>query len=102
LSEGQTTKLDQHKHLLVSSPVDPQFEMLIVGCAINLLDGFQKAQFRGPLEKDLEMLKMESLSSRKRIAITNRVGQKQILLANVNLLNILMRILARFKGGTPQ
>jgi hypothetical protein len=48
--------------------------MLVVGCTINLLEGLQKSKFRGPLEKDLEMLKMPTLSSRKMIALTNRIG----------------------------
>ena len=72
--DGQSSKPDHHKHLLVSSPVDPQFEMLVVACTINLLESLQKSKFRGPLDKDLEMLKMDSLSSRKRIALTNRIG----------------------------
>lgn len=76
--------------------------MLVVGCTINLLDSLKNSKFRGPVETDLEMLKDSKISSRKRTALTNRVGQKQILNANYNLLNILMRILARFQGGTQQ
>ena len=54
------------------------------------------------METDLEMLKDPKISGRKRTALTNRVGQKQILNANLNILNILMRILARFQGGNLQ
>ena len=76
LSGGDSRKMDHHKHLLVSSPVDPQFEMLVVGCTINLLDSLKNSKFRGPVETDLEMLKDPKISSRKRTALTNRVGQK--------------------------
>ena len=37
IEKGDTALQDQH--LLVSSPVDPEFEMLVVGCTINLLEG---------------------------------------------------------------
>lgn len=45
---------------------------------------------------------MPTLSYRKRIAITHRIGLKTILQKNIDLMQILMRILIRFKGGTAQ
>ena len=40
------------EHLLVSSPVDSEFEMLVVACTINLLKGLLTSRFKTPLEVD--------------------------------------------------
>ena len=45
---------------------------------------------------------MPNLDYRKYMAISYRMGQKKILKNNLQLLNVLIRILARFKGGTIQ
>lgn len=44
------------EYLLVSSPVDAEFEMLVVACTINLLKGLMSSRFRSPIEEDLKML----------------------------------------------
>lgn len=42
----------KHKsHLLVSTPVDPEFELLVVACAINLLQGLHKLGSKQRLKK---------------------------------------------------
>ena len=61
-----------------------------------------KKRFKTTVEQDQEFLKTKGLSFKKYIAITYRLGQKRIVLNNIKLLQILMRILVRFKGGTPQ
>jgi hypothetical protein len=38
------------EHLLVSAPVDSEFEMLVVACTINLLTGLLTSRFKTPLE----------------------------------------------------
>lgn len=40
------------EHLLVSSPVDSEFEMLVVACTINLLKGLLTTRFKTSLEED--------------------------------------------------
>lgn len=40
------------EYLLVSAPVDSEFEMLVVGCTVNLLKGLLNSRFKTPLEKD--------------------------------------------------
>jgi hypothetical protein len=40
------------EYLLVSAPVDAEFEMLVVACTINLLKGLLNSRFKTPLEKD--------------------------------------------------
>lgn len=40
------------EYLLVSSPVDIEFELLVVACTINLLKGLLNSRFKTPLEVD--------------------------------------------------
>ena len=83
----QATKTEEQKkndesksqHLLVSSPVDPEFELLVIACSINLLEGLKKSKFKQTMEKDVEFLKLETLNPKKRQAIIHRLGQKTIL-----------------------
>ena len=37
-------------HLLVSQPVDPEFEMLVIACVVQLLEGLHKAKYKTTLE----------------------------------------------------
>ena len=43
-------------YLLVSAPVDAEFEMLVVACTINLLKGLMTSRFKTPLATDRELL----------------------------------------------
>lgn len=102
LSEAEKEeKMKSQSHLLVSSPVDPEFEMLVVGCAINLLEGLKKNKFRHSLETYKELLKSD-LPHRERLIHTHKFAQREILDSNITLLQILIRLLARFKGGSIQ
>ena len=50
-------KAQSHKeHLLVSTPVDPDFELLVVACAINLLEGLLTARFKTTIQEDEKIL----------------------------------------------
>lgn len=40
------------EHLLISSPVDCEFEMLVVACTINLLKGLLSRHYKTTLETD--------------------------------------------------
>lgn len=40
------------EHLLVSAPVDSEFEMLVVGCSINLMQGLLTSRFKTSYESD--------------------------------------------------
>ena len=84
------------EYLLISAPVDAEFEMLVVACTLNLLKGFLASRFKTPLSHDESLLKEPELPIRKRFAILHRMDAKVILNANITLCNILMRILARF------
>ena len=81
--------------------------MLVIACVINLLEGLATAKFTSSLEADKEKLKMAEageifLNQRVRQAIVYRVYQKTILHNNINLMQILIRILVRFKSLDPE
>lgn len=40
----------------MSQPVDPEFEMLVIACVINLLEGLHKAKYKQTLEEDIEFI----------------------------------------------
>mmetsp|Transcript_6064 Transcript_6064/g.5480 ORF Transcript_6064/g.5480 Transcript_6064/m.5480 type:complete len:225 (+) Transcript_6064:1436-2110(+) len=65
--------------LLISSPVDVEFELLVVACAINLMQGLLTSRFKTPLEVDKEMLARTDISMRTRFAIIHRMNAKDIL-----------------------
>ena len=44
-------------YLLVSAPVDAEFEMLVIACTINLLKGLMTSRFKSTLEHDKNQLK---------------------------------------------
>lgn len=80
--------------------------MLVVACVINLLEGLQSAKYTSSLEADKEKLRKvangeTTLSHRARRAIEYRIFQKTILQNNINLLQVLIRILVRFKSLDP-
>ena len=89
---------DDHKqkvHLLISSPVDAEFELLVVACAINMLQGLLTARFKSTEAEDLKQLEGEGLSMRVRFAIQHRMDSRGILESNIKYYNILARILAK-------
>ena len=53
------------------------------------------------IAEDNKILENPDLSMRKRFAIIHRKSCKEILEANLNIFNILMRILARMAEGKP-
>ena len=47
----------RREHLLLSTPVDPDFELIVIACAIQLLENFVKTRFKTTLAEDRELLK---------------------------------------------
>jgi hypothetical protein len=74
--------------------------MLVVACVIKLLEGLGRSKFKKTLEEDEQALKKGGLTSRQYVAAMYRLGQKTVLCRNLKLLNVLMRILARYRGGS--
>ena len=82
-------------NILISTPVDVEFEMLTLGCAIHLLESLLANRFRGiSVEADEAELTKTDLPFRRRLAIQHRLACKEILTSNIRYCNILMHILA--------
>lgn len=81
--------------LLVSSPVDPMFELHVLATGINLLEDLLRSRYRTQtLKEDEELMKDKTISWRLRFAVTHRLGHKKILLSNIHLMKTLAHILA--------
>lgn len=83
------------EHILVSSPVDIEFEMFMLALAINLLNSLLSNRFNTSVAEDDEILQSKDLPYRRRLAVMYRRESKLILHSNIKLCNILMHILAR-------
>lgn len=93
---------ERKEHLLVSTPVDPDFELLVVACAINLLQNLLTARFKTTAQEDLELMKKSDLSMRAFFAIRHRFDSKSILESNIKILQVLARILAKITFAIEQ
>ena len=82
---SQKFEPEKRAHLLVSTPVDVEFEMLVLACSINLLNDFFSKRFKSTLEEDLELIKNPQLAYNVRLAIMNRIDLKRILNSNVKI-----------------
>ena len=85
---------EQKEHLLLTTPVDPKFEMLMAACAVNLFTSLLNTRFKTSLEDDLVLLKDTDMPMRKRFAVMHRRDCKQILMNNITICQILARVLA--------
>jgi hypothetical protein len=65
LIQEQEKQTKVQSNLLISSPSDPAFEMLVVGCTINLLESLAKSRFTTTIEQDLEIMKIPNLHWRQ-------------------------------------
>ena len=90
-----------HQKLIISAPVDLDFELFAIACTCNLLKNLQKNRSHTPLEEDRLEQQKAGISMRKQFALTYRIAQKEILHNNIRYCEILLRILARIKEGMP-
>lgn len=71
------------EHLLISTPVDYEFEMLVVACTINLLKGLLNSRFKTPIEEDLKILSemeyQKEVDTKLKFAVLHRLNTKDIL-----------------------
>lgn len=86
---------------MVSSPVDLEFEMLVVSCGLTLMKNMRNSKFPTSLAQDKKILSQIVDNWRFKLAVIHRINQKEILDDQVKLLGILLRILARIKEGAP-
>lgn len=67
------------ERLLVSGPVDTEFELVILETAIGLVSNMLKTKFATTIAEDQATLAKGDLTWRLYLAITHRVNQKEIL-----------------------
>lgn len=88
----RSTLIDKYKGnhnniLVISNPIDLEFEILVIGCAITLLQRIQSFRYSSKTtELEETLLKKEKLPYSKRQIYTYRLEQKQQLQRNINLL----------------
>ena len=86
------------ENILISTPVDVEFEMLTIACAIHLLNSLLTNRFRGvSVEADKAELAKPDVPFRRKMAITHRIACKEILTTNIHLCNITMNVLANLQ-----
>ena len=67
-------------NILISTPVDIDFEMLAIGCSIHLLESLVKSRFSNlTVEEDRASLAQKDLPWRRRLAISHRLNCLEIL-----------------------
>ena len=67
------------KRLLVSCPVDLEFELAVLETGINLVSGMLKTKFKTTIEEDKAILADPDINWRMYLAVTHRLNQKEIL-----------------------
>ncbi len=66
-------------NLVVSSPVDIEFEIYILTCALNLMTGMLNTKYTTTLEEDLKLFSEPIENGRLYLALVHRITQKEIL-----------------------
>ena len=75
-----TPQNGQLRDILVSTPVDLDFEIKIVEMGLGLVYNILVTKYATTLEEDQELLKNQDLGWRKYLAVTHRTAQKELLL----------------------
>ncbi len=71
-------------NILISTPVDIEFEMLTLACSIHLLESLLNNRFKSvSIEADRAELNKPDLPQRKWLAICHRINCKEILTQNI-------------------
>ena len=79
ITSKEETLRARGKRLLVSAPVDLEFEITVVDTAIGLVSNMLKTKFPTTIEEDKEILRKDNLPWRFYLAVTHRLNQKEIL-----------------------
>ena len=77
--KGDEISKQRASRLLVSAPVDIEFEIKVLQTAIGLVSGMLSSKFPTTIEQDKDTLQQPDLSWRKYVAVTHRLTQKEIL-----------------------
>ena len=77
---------------------DIEFELLVLAYALNLMKSMYEVRFTTSEAEDEVIMKSSENTQRQRLAAQYRQMSKQIVRQNIQLCNILIRILARLKA----
>ena len=83
------------KRLLVSAPVDIEFEMAVLETGIGLVSSMLKNKFNTTIEEDKAILADQSLGWRLYLAVTHRLNQKEILQSQEHIMTVLLQIVKK-------
>ena len=89
-----------HQDLLVSSPVNFDFEIYILKQGIGLVTNLLNNKFPTSIKEDLEILSQTDIPWRLYLAVTHRVTQKECLRSQEKLLTQLLSIVEDLQSGT--
>lgn len=78
-NEAVKNSKERIDRLLVSAPVDIDFELQVINTAIELISGLLRAKFATTIEQDREILQKQDVPWRLYLAVTHRLNQKEIL-----------------------
>lgn len=81
--------------MLVSAPVDIEFELAVLETGIGLVSNMLKTKFKTTIEEDKAILLDQNVSWRLYLAVTHRLNQKEILQSQERLMTVLLRILTK-------
>lgn len=81
--------------LLVSAPVDLEFELAVLETGIGLVSNMLKTKFKTTINEDKQILADQSIGWRLYLAVTHRLNQKEILQSQEKLMSVLLQIVKR-------
>ncbi len=79
ISSNDETLKARGKRLLVSAPVDIEFEMAVLETGIGLVTNMLNTKFKTTIEEDKAILADSNIGWRLYLAVTHRLNQKEIL-----------------------
>ncbi len=87
--------------LSADRPTDGDFELYVLSLCCNLLKEYYVHRFRTSVKDDKKLLERKDVKGRLRFAVMHRLEDKEIIINNMHLLELLIQILkkAQTTGG---
>ncbi len=81
--------------MLVSAPVDIEFEMAVLETGIGLVSNMLNTKFKTTIAEDKAILADENIGWRLYLAVTHRLNQKEILQSQEHIMTVLHKIIKK-------
>ncbi len=85
--------------LMEEEPVDIKLELQVLSMSCNLLKEFYFSRYKTNVKDDRRLLASKVVVGRLRFAVIHRLEAKDIIISNINLMELLMKILIRIHQG---